>query len=58
VKTPSPVPSVRRSSQYGKNVAWIGAIVVGRHSFVHEVSEELNWMFPFDDASAFTYACP
>ena len=55
VKMPSPVPlklSVRWSSQYGKKVACIGATDVGRHSFVHETSAELNWIFPFEDTSA------
>ena len=46
------------SSQYGKNVACIGAIVVGRHSFAYAVSAELNWMFPFEDTSAVVCACP
>ena len=49
---------MRRSSQYGKNVACIGAIVVGRHSFEYAVLAELNWMFPFDEASAVVYDCP
>ena len=59
VYTPSPVPlklSVRRSSQYGKNVACIWATDVGKHSFANAVSAEPNWMFPFETASADVYA--
>jgi hypothetical protein len=35
-----------------------GAVVVGRHSFVHETSAELNWMFPFELTFAVVYGCP
>ena len=50
--SPALMLSVRWSSQYGKKAACIWAIDVGRHSFVHETSAELNWMFPFEDTLA------
>ena len=56
VKMPSPDPSVRRSSQYGKKARpWFG---LGRQLFVNWLPLVVNWIVPFESTFADEYGMP
>jgi hypothetical protein len=56
VKTPSPVPVVARSSQYGISAAPNTA--VGRQALTHSMLSVPSCRFPFEDAFPLECVCP